>query len=548
MKYISSAKKWNGWGHADKRFPLNKLNPDFLKILSTLLEKKEFQASPSTGWKDISIPDTRLSPAQIKYLRKISAVSRVSTNKFDRIVHSRGRSLPDLICLRSGVIDEFPDAIVYPVSRTEIAGILDFAQKHKMAVIPYGGGSSVVGGVNSIKLKKQNGILVVNMERMNRMQEIDETSMTATFECGISGPDVELALNPSGYTLGHFPQSFEFSTLGGWLAARGAGYFSGVYGKAENMLVCCSMVTVQGILQTRDVPAPSEGPDLNQLIVGSEGTLGIIAEATVKIHRLEKKINHKAWLFPDYHTGILVLRRLRQVGIRLHMARLSDPEETRYFSQMNNKNEQGGRNTVLRLQKKILFLFGYKSPVVMLTVGEPGQYYWIKKKNIFNKIKYISLGEKPVTDWFASRYELPYLRDELLNVGIAADTFETSVLWSRLEKLRDGIYSAVQKVEKKTAIKYLLMSHVSHTCETGAALYFTIIYPLSTEPLEQWGIMKKAVTDAILKHGGALSHHHGIGTDHLPMLKQENDVTYFFLQSLKKDLDPEGILNPGKLV
>jgi len=552
MKYLSAQKKWNGWGLKGKSYPTENLRSDFYNLLQNLLEIKHMEIRIPAKKEDFKIPASIFSQAEIKEFQSIVTKNRFTIENDVRLMHARGRSFPDLLALRRGSIDTFPDAVIYPVSESEVSAVLALAARKKIAVIPYGGGSSVVGGINALKLKSQKGILVVNMERMNRQISMDHFSMSTTFECGISGPDLEAILNKQGYTIGHFPQSFEFSTLGGWIAARGSGYFSGVYGKAEDMLLSCSVIAPNGKIETENFPASSQGPCLNQIIAGSEGTLGIITQATLKIHKKEHNLVYKALLFPDYPAALAALRRFKQSGVTLHMARLSDPEETNYFSMMSKSSGNKKARLISFLQNSILRFSGYKQPSVMLTVGGPDQYKKIKalqKTSGKSKmLKYLSLGKKPVADWFLNRYEFPYLRDELLDHGIGAETFETSMTWSNLEKLRSEIYKTVEKLQKTDGLKCILMSHISHSYKTGAAIYFTILYRLADNPLEQWKIIKKNVTDTIVKHKGSLSHHHGIGADHRPWLIDKMGKTeYELLQSIKKQLDPSTIMNPGKL-
>jgi alkyldihydroxyacetonephosphate synthase len=386
---------------------------------------------------------------------------------------------------------------------------------------------------------------------MNRVLDIDRTSHTAVVQSGIMGPDLERELNAHGFTLGHFPQSFEFSTLGGWVATRSAGQNSTKYGKIEQMVVSLRLVSPTGVLESPIVPADAAGPSLLQCLIGSEGTLGVITQAVVRLHPLPQNRAFSSYLFPDFAAGVDAVKKMLQADLRPAVLRLSDPQETALAlllaeSQRPSLKERLGHLYVkLRgfdLQNGALLLLILEGPHSLVTVAKKEAHKYARSG--------LYLGSHPGRNWMKERFRHPYIRDDLLDRSVMVDTLETAAPWQKLPELYGAVRQALSDSILATAPGALVFCHLSHGYSDGASLYF--IFMARQQPgqeLEQWQTVKTAATEAILKHGGALSHHHGIGSMHktwtATYLGQEG---LSLLAELKKKFDPHNIMNPGKLL
>lgn len=539
-------KKWNGWGWQESGFEPRSDYPHLIPLLEKLLKEPLKPTAPPKPAEQVGVTKSRLSKSLLKEFYKIIPAKRLLMDNSERLFHARGRSLPDLLSLRSGEIDEFPDAVAYPQSNEEVCKILKLAERRQIAVIPFGGGSSVVGGVNAKKAKSHKAILSLNLSKMNRLLSIDPASQTARFQCGIFGPELEDTLNRHGFTLGHFPQSFEFSTLGGWIATRGAGYLSDFYGKIEDMVVSLCVCLPGLLLNTEDSPEISEGPLLSEVFSGSEGTLGVITEASVKIRPLPAAKKYQSFIFSNFSDACRLLQSCCRQNISHSMIRISDPQETRYFQDLKPP-----ALWKKRLRNFLLKILGYNSPtlVLVITEGKDASRNLGKIKRLAKKGKSIRLGAGAVLSWFDSRYKTPYLRDYLLGFGIVSETFESWVSWGQLEALRNGVYELFLRQEARKKKKYVIMAHISHASAQGVCIYFTLLYRFEkNKTISEWAEIKSQVTATILKNGGSVSHHHGLGSDHRAFMeKGARGIKLGILEKLKKNLDPENILNPGKI-
>jgi alkyldihydroxyacetonephosphate synthase len=539
--------KWWGWGREGEHYPIP--NPkgfwSFLEQNLGSLDKSPRVESPD----DISLSPSRLTSKDLEDLKKIFGVSGLSADKTDRISHSFGKSYVDLLRIRRGMVENSPDVIVFPQRQEQIMDLLVLASQRGWAVVPFGGGTSVVGGVEIPENDKP--AVTLDLRRMKRVLDIDRTSHTAVVQSGILGPALEEELNANGFTLGHFPQSFEFSTLGGWVATRSAGQNSTKYGKIEHMVVGLRLVSPTGVLDAPSVPADSTGPSLLQCLVGSEGALGVITQAVVRLHPLPQCRAFASYLFPDFTTGLDAVKSMLQADLRPAVLRLSDPEETAMAlllaqSPRPSLKERLGHFYVrLRgfdLQNSALLLLIFEGPEKLVSVSRREAHRHARSG--------LHLGSLPARNWMKERFRHPYIRDDLLDRSVMVDTLETAAPWQRLPKLYVATRKALYDAVLATAPGALVFCHLSHGYPDGASLYFTFM--ARQEPgkeLEQWRSVKIAATEAILKHGGALSHHHGIGTMHRPWT-----ATYLgkegseLLAELKKKLDPQNIMNPGKVL
>ena len=556
MDYQRDKLKWNGWGWAEKAFDLHGREEGLWEFLQEQLGVEDLPDTPAMALEEIPLPDTRLSESQLADLRALLAPERVCTDRYERLFHAFGKSYHDLIRLRRGQVEEAPDAVVYPESAEELVKLTGFATEHHLALIPYGGGSSVVGGVES-RAGGLDGVLTVDLTRMNRVLHIDGESLTATAEAGIYGPQLEAHLQERGYTLGHYPQSFQFSTLGGWIAARGAGQQSNRYGTAAKFFAGATVVTPNGTISTLATPNSAAGPDLRHLIAGSEGVFGFITEATVKLHSVPPARDYRGFLFSDFKDGAAVIREIIQEHIEVAMLRLSDADETWFLSQFKSIGKPA--SWASKATSAALDLVGVGEKPCLLLVGLEGTTASTSTSRVgIARIALgaggIPIGAKPGKGWYGTRFEMPYLRDALLDRGVGVDTLETSTHWSNIHHLhqvvRNQIATSIRRHTRVGTGDPIVMAHISHSYTDGASLYFTFLFPMSEQaPVEQWKAIKREVSDAILDNGGTISHHHGVGTDHRDwMTPEKGELGVTLLKAMRDSVDPHGLMNPGKLL
>ncbi len=465
-----------------------------------------------------------------------------------RVSHAVGRSYPDLVRIRSGDGSGAPDAVVRPSSVDQVAGVLGVCTGAGVAVIPFGGGTSVVGGVEA--LRGQHGAAVsLDLSLLDGVPAIDEISMTAVVEPGIFGPELERRLGAEGFTLGHFPQSFEFSTVGGWVATRSAGQASTGYGRIDELVESVRCETPSGTLETRDVPASAAGPSLRELIVGSEGTLGVITRATLRIRPAPEARHYEGWSFRSFEEGAEAYRMLEQAGASPDVARLSDEEETRLSMALASSGslaERAGR-TYLRLRGHeggCLAFTGFEGPADEVAHRRG------RTARLLRAAGAVSLGERPGRSWLRGRYAAPYLRDEMLDRGVMVETLETATTWANLHRLYTAVGGALREALSERGTPPAVMCHVSHLYPSGASLYFTFIARQEAgAELSQWAAAKNAACDAIEANGGTITHHHAVGRDHAAWMPEEiGPLGIALLEAAKERLDPAGIMNPGKLL
>jgi alkyldihydroxyacetonephosphate synthase len=547
--------RWNGWGWTAHKDQFAEQEAVW-SWLAGELGMPALLATPARPLESISLAPCRLTVEDRARFTQILGPERVRDSQFERAFHARGRSYQDLIHLRAGDLSTAPDAVLYPRSTDEVVAILAAAGEGRVAVVPYGGGTSVVGGVTGSKGAFKS-VVSIDMSLMDRVVDIDTLSMTATVEAGIYGPALEKALQSRGFTLGHHPQSFEFSTVGGWIAHRGAGQGSNRYGRAEDWLVGAKVVTPRGILQTGGFPASATGPRLNDLVLGSEGAFGIVAEATVRLHPLPEASNYFGYLFKDFSSGISAIRDAARAEIAATMLRLSDSSETKFYRAFGSLGKK--RSMRDRLAQFYLTNRGFDEKACALIVGFEGSTTSVVEARlqfdvIAKKHNALALGENPGKRWKEGRFHGPYLRDPMMDRGVGVDTLETAASWSNLGKLyvavRDALENAIRENAPRAGARGVVSGHISHSYPDGASLYFTYIFPRALDgELAQWRAIKKAASDAIIASGGTISHHHGVGEDHLPwMLAEKGSLGIDVLRAVKMALDPKGILNPGKLI
>jgi alkyldihydroxyacetonephosphate synthase len=556
MTIDRSTLRWNGWGPTTQKNPLPASAPQWAWIRETL-NVPHLPETPPVPLDAITLPRCRLAEQVLARLRGIAGEAGLRTDDLERAFHARGKSYHDLLYLRAGKLDVAPDAVVYPRSADEVLEIVKLCAEHDIALVPYGGGSSVVGGVNAIARSPGGAVLTLDTTLLARVLEIDRISMTARIEAGIYGPALEEALQAHGVTLGHYPQSFEYSTLGGWIAARSAGQQSNRYGKAEEWLVSARLATPRGFWTTEATPATAAGPNLNQIVAGSEGTLGVICEATVKLHEIPAHKDYRGYLFPSFGAGIEAARRINHAEIPVAMVRLSDAAETHFFQAFSSSATRGLK---ARLERALLDATGFTPDTACLMLvgheGEEDTVTWARRQSeeICKRLGALGLGTGPGERWYHGRFGSPYSRDPLLDRGVGIDTLETSTRWSNIATLHEKVVSAIQVAMQDNMpvpdARGIVMAHVSHSYIDGASLYFTFVFPRQLDrEITQWLAIKRAASEAIARNGGTISHHHGVGTDHVPWLAEEKgEIGMSLLAATKREMDPKGVLNPGKLL
>ncbi|RLC89541.1 MAG: FAD-binding oxidoreductase [Chloroflexi bacterium] len=554
--------RWWGWGTLDQDYSLEG-RPAFWPTLQKWLELPDEAIEHETlpvSLEEISLRPPRLDAPMLSSLRRLLGEETVRTDKRARVEHAYGKSYRDLIRVRAGHIPNPPDAVVYPADEGQIVALLAWAADRGVAIIPFGGGSSVLGGVEPEPGDRPT--ITLDLARLDHVLAVDPVSRTARIQAGATGPEVEAQLNAQGFTLGHFPQSFEFSTLGGWIATRSAGQNSIGYGKIEDMPQAVRGVTPVGIIETKNTPATAAGPSLLQLLIGSEGTYGVITEATMRIHPLPAVQDYRGILFHNLEDGVAAFRALMQ-NPDLHPAivRLSDAPETAAYAVMGHEHH-GLRRLADDLLGWYLKIRGYDliTGSTLMLLGFDGDAEWVTRQwdlalEICGDHRGLSLGRAVGRSWIRDRYAQPYLRDTLLGHGVMVDTLETATTWSNLMHLYRAMVSAMKGAIAATGGgPGYVMTHISHAYEHGASLYSTFLSRQTPDPdplakQAQWQAVKQATTDAILAAGGTLTHHHGIGRDHAPWLKEEiGPVGMKVLRTVKQTFDPTGIMNPGILL
>jgi alkyldihydroxyacetonephosphate synthase len=465
-----------------------------------------------------------------------------------RLRHAWGQSFPDLAAKRFGKLTRFPDAVAFPLCDQDVSDLLAWARQTGAQVIPFGGGTSVVGGVNPTTQENDDRpVLTISLARLNDLRTLDETSHLATFGAGTVGPYVEAQLRAHGFTLGHYPQSFEHSTLGGWIATRSSGQQSLGYGRIESLFAGGRMETPSGRLPLPAMPASAAGPDLRQLVLGSEGRLGIITEATVRIRRLPETEAFYGVMLPDWETGMHVLRHTIQAGVPLSMMRLSNPVETETFLHMS-----GHQNQVALLRALLKWRHLTVEKCLMLFGITGSQWIGTSARRMMMDMAHqhhgLWLGQVIGRQWAKTRFRSAYLRDTLWEHGYAVDTLETAVPWHSVQKASQVILRALREAVSPG----LPMVHLSHVYRDGASLYFTFLFRVGAtfeETMDNWRALKEAGCEAVMSVGGTISHQHGVGADHFRYLASEKgELGIQLLKNVQKFLDPSGMMNPGKLI
>jgi alkyldihydroxyacetonephosphate synthase len=547
-KWIETAPPTNSyraifkWGAPDKFKHPNKRLYALMKKTFNLTDEY-FSEPKSTGFEafDIEIP-TKLKNEQIDFFKNLVGNENIRLDTFTRTSVSYGKTMIDLFRLRQKIIENIPDIVVYPRNEEDIVNIVQYCYQQKIPLYVYGGGSSVTRGTEATK----GGVTLDMRVHMNKVLSLNEINHTVTVQAGISGPQLEKSLNNAPelfnskrrYTCGHFPQSFEYSVVGGWVVTRGAGQNSTYYGKIEDLVISQTYVTPKGIIKTPELPAMATGPDIDQIMMGSEGTFGILTEVTLKIfHYQPKNTKRFSYIFKSWDDALAATREIMQGQFGFpSVFRLSDPEETEVAMKL-----YGIEGTIF---EKLLSLKGFKRGQQCLLLGTcdgDKDYTALVKRKIHyicKKYKAFYTTGFVTKSWEHGRFTDPYMREDLMDYGIVIDTLECGVNWENLPK----VHSEVRKFCKSRE-QTICMTHCSHFYPQGANLYFIFIGKMD---MMEYIKYQKGILEAIFKSGASMSHHHGIGKMTAPWLEPSiGKENYQIFKVLKNHFDPENLLNPG---
>lgn len=526
-------RRWNGWGDESNYMDLPESAGMFLQNIL------------GSGQK---LVDAKLEDVIAKVPKSRAPHHKlINIDLEERVRHATGQSLSDYLSTRSGNIKYFPDGVCYPTNNQEVQDILALAKLHHLDLIPYGGGTSVAGHINVASSVRP--VITVDMSRMNKMLNLDINSNIATFGAGTSGPMVEAQLRAKGYTLGHFPQSFELSTIGGWVASRSSGQQSLRYGRIEQMFAGGSIETFNGTLDIPTFPASSAGPDLREIILGSEGRFGIISEVKVRVTKLPEKEKFTVLFFPNWQLATEFCKQAVQDKIALSMLRVSNATETK------TQLKLAGHQKAISYLEKYLSLRHCRDNKCMLTFGITGSNKQVKASQsqinlLIKKYKGISTGTLLGKRWAQNRFKFPYLRDALWQQGFVVDTLETATDWQNVDNLLDKVEGNLANTLKDKKIH--IFTHLSHVYGQGCSLYTTYVFANDKsfdETFQTWQKLKHSTSNIIVNNNGTISHQHGVGKDHAPYLEVEKgSLGIKVIETLSEHFDPEKQLNPGTLL
>ncbi|MEC3979603.1 FAD-binding oxidoreductase [Amycolatopsis sp. H20-H5] len=490
----------------------------------------------------LEVPPSRLEETVKQQLFDLVGTKYVLLDGSERLARAGGLSYLDLLRRRLAEELPVPDAVVLPADPDEVQAVVDACVRHDVGLVPFGGGTSVVGGVAALRGEKK-AVIALDLARLDTLVSVDPLSRIAVLRAGVRGPEAERLLGEHGFTLGHVPQSFERATIGGFAATRSAGQASSGYGRFEDMVSGVRLATPRGEWRLGVAPASAAGPDLRQLAVGSEGALGVITEVALRVRPKPSASRYEGWVLDGWEAGSAAVRRLAQRHVLADVTRLSDVDETEVSLALNS----GWKTSALRGYLKAR---GVKQPCLLIVGWEDGSEAEVRARRrrtvaALRCAGALRIGRVLGDSWRRGRFSGPRQRDVLMDHGVCVETLETAAHWSKLSELRDVVRAALTA----SLGPVIVMCHVSHAYETGASLYFTVLAARDdVDPIGQWRRAKAAASEAITGLG-TISHHHAVGVDHAPYLAAEiGSLGVEVLRAAKAAVDPTGILNPGKLI
>jgi alkyldihydroxyacetonephosphate synthase len=520
---------WSGWGDPSL---VPELPDSVRRLLAEGLGVRGGAPAPAS-LSELELPPSRIGGDAVESLEAIVGAEHVRADDETRIRHLRGKSTPDLLRLRARDVTGAPDLVVLPGSHEEGLALLRSCSERRIAVVPFGGGTSVVGGLEP-EASGFAGVVALDVRRLTALVSVDEESRLAELEPGLRGPQAEALLGERGYTIGHFPQSFEYATLGGFAAARSSGQASAGYGRFDELVLALRVATPAGTLSLGRAPRSAAGPDLRQLVLGSEGALGVITALTIAVRPVPEERVYEGWRFSSFSDGIGALRSLAQDGPLPTVLRLSDEVETALNLARPGELGSGGAGC--------LAIVGYEGR---------GEEVAARRAAATRLLETAGARIDPEAGdaWERDRYRGPYLRDALLDAGALVETLETVTFWSALARLYKAVSDALRDSLTAQGTPPVVLCHVSHVYPAGASLYFTVAAAEAEDPVAQWRAAKARASDAILDAGGSITHHHGVGRDHRDRYEREvGELGIAALRAVKATLDPAGIMNPGVLL
>lgn len=473
----------------------------------------------------------RLSPPRLTVPESLASFS--SQDDIARAGHTWGKAYPDLVRGFRGDFSRAPDFVAFVRNEEEVSRTLEWCSKKKVAVVPFGGGTSVVAGVEGTVGPGYEGVVSLDVRAMAKVLEVDSVSRAARIEAGATGPMLEAQLGAHGFTLRHFPQSFELSTLGGWIATRAGGHFATLYTHIDDLVECLRVVTPKGVLATRRFPASGAGPSPNALLLGSEGTLGVVTEAWMRVFLRPTWREAAAVRFESFENACLAVRELSQSGLHPANCRLLDGAE----ALLHGVAKDGSSVLLLAFESADHPMDAWMERALRIAEGRGG-------------VREDRRSDGSTESWKAAFFEAPYLQNALVSLGVVADTFETCCPWSRFEGLYRGVGTAMGEALVRVCGGGLLTCRFTHVYPDGPAPYFTFIgRGRRGGELEQWAELKQVAMEAVLANGGTITHHHAVGRTHRPGYDRERPPLFAeAFRAAKRALDPAGILNPGVLV
>ena len=548
--------KWWGWGvegvsfhHEDKPA----FRPFLIKIID--LDVNTPPAAPMS-LDDLPIPAPLISDQLLAELTDAVGADNVVQDDLDRIVHTYGKSARDLLRIRAGDIPRAPDVVIYPGNEAEVQLIVDRAVAADAVIIPYGGGTSFSGSL-SVPEDETRPVISLDLGRLNQLIDIDEESGLARIQAGALGPDLEEQLGERGWVLGHYPDSFTHSTLGGWVATRSSGMQSDKYGDISDIARGMRVVMPGKVLEVRPIPATSTGPSVREMVLGSEGRLGVITEVTVQVRRIPEVRVILGYLFPSWEAGLAAMQEISTSDAHPSITRVSDAKETAFsFATRKKKSGISISSLISKALMRVLERRGWKLDEVCLSfIGyEGGKAHVARQKKIVKDIvgKHggIPVGKGPGVLYDQKKFDMPYLRDFVLDRGAIGDVSDTAAPWSKLMPLYRNVMGAAEKAFAQVGVTGYIMCHLSHSYYSGACLYFTFAFKHDgVDALGQYERVKNAIQQAFVDSDGTLSHHHAVGTEHAAWLEQDISAPgVHMIDGLFTAMDPGRNFNPGKIV
>lgn len=546
--------KWWGWGDKEVSFDMSH-RPDLWPFINRKTRMSQHPIQHPVTLESIELPPVCHHPECVRELEQYFSSDQYTGAHEERVIHAYGKSFRDLWRIRRGLVTSAPDMVIYPESNEQVSIIIAVAHRHNVVVIPFGGGSNIAGCVEA-KSTQGRMVISLDMKRMGEVLSLDAYSRVAVIQAGAMGPALEKQLNAQGFTLGHFPDSFEYSSLGGWVATRSAGMQSDTYGKIEDMVIALRVVTPTGELQTRRVPKASNGIDVNHMLMGSEGIMGVITEVTVQVHRIAECQEYLGYLFPNFSSGVSAMHECVQCACVPSMTRLNDPGKTQLSFAFKSSSGlfKTGLAKLMKWYLARIKKIDFEQCCLMLNIveGDRHNFKRINKQmsDIYRRHGAVYLGKDPGRAFSKGKFDFPYLRDYCMDRNGITDVSETATTWENLLPLYHSTVASLKQAMQEYTPHNFLGCHISHTYHSGASLYFTF----GAVEKEQAGIqhylaIKKAAEDAFIEGGASLSHHHAVGYEHLPWIQQ--DVSVIGLQAvvaMKQSIDPHCIMNPGKII